>query len=85
MGQPSGGWRKSEGDEKKREGALEIEGESWRDVCGGVMGNICVCVCGGLFLCVQQGWSGETQVPADSAVELLWHAVEYTYVKQTHT
>lgn len=52
MGQPSGGWRKSEGDEKKREGALEIEGESWRDVCGGVMGNISVCVCVWVFLCV---------------------------------
>ena len=34
MGQPSGGWRKSEGDEKKREGALgrERERESWRGV-----------------------------------------------------
>ena len=59
MGQPSGGWRKSEGDEKKREGALgrERERESWRGVWGGgsFMGNIrvCVCLCVCVCVCVQ--------------------------------
>lgn len=46
MGQPSGGWRKSKGDEKKREGALErervgcVRRRAWG--WGAIMGNILV-------------------------------------------
>lgn len=40
MGQPSGGWRKSDGDEKKREGAPQREREGVGEMCvrvGGFM------------------------------------------------
>lgn len=66
MGQPSGGWRKSKGDEKKREGALERERrrvgcvgreeeEGWRWGVHGkhpcVNGGTSFVFCVGLFIC----------------------------------
>lgn len=51
MGQPSGGWEKSKGDEKKREGVLKgCEGVSLeRSMCvkgpGAGMLPYCECVC----------------------------------------
>lgn len=66
MGQPSGGWRKSEGDEKKREGALERERElegcvrrgrvSWEiSVCVNRVGVSVLCLRGAVYVCSRVG------------------------------
>lgn len=76
MGQPSGGWKKSGGDEKK---AGKLCCRDARRGWGRILWerSVCVCVCvykwSSVYTCVsvQQGRSAETQVPADGAAELL--------------
>ena len=78
-------WMEQEQERWKRRGracqrnvCVYVRGDLWEIYMSEWNRSVC-----GLFewdsLCVQQGCSAETQVPADSPVELLWHVIENTH------